>query len=75
MVLWNLLAGVPSHSGPLCHTPLSYPGPRRQNRSIASLARLASYNQHNSKTTCYTPVEEGGTEASIRVPRMFKSHT
>jgi hypothetical protein len=23
---------------------------------------------------CHTPVREGGTEASIRVPRMFKSH-
>jgi hypothetical protein len=38
------------------------------------LARLASYNQHSSDTTCSTPVREDGTEASICVPRMFKSH-
>jgi hypothetical protein len=23
---------------------------------------------------CHTPVQEGGTEASIHVPKMFKSH-
>jgi hypothetical protein len=38
------------------------------------LARPASYGQHSSDTTCHTPIQEGGTEASIRVPRMFKSH-
>jgi hypothetical protein len=38
------------------------------------LARLASCGQHDSDTTCHTPFQEGGNEASIRVPRMFKSH-
>jgi hypothetical protein len=38
------------------------------------LARLASYSQHSSDTTCHIPVLRNRTEASIRVPRMFKSH-
>jgi hypothetical protein len=38
------------------------------------LARLTSYCQHSSDTTCHTPFRERGNEASIRVPRMFKSH-
>jgi hypothetical protein len=37
----------------------------------SSLARLASYSQHSSDTTCNTPVLKSRTEASIRVPRMF----
>jgi hypothetical protein len=27
-----------------------------------------------SKANCHTPFQERGNEASIRVPRMFKSH-
>jgi hypothetical protein len=38
----------------------------------SSQARLASYSQHSSNTTCHTPVLKSRTEASIRVPRMFK---
>jgi hypothetical protein len=38
------------------------------------LSRLVSYSQHISDTTCHTPFRERGNEASIRVPRMFKSH-
>jgi hypothetical protein len=37
-------------------------------------ARLASYSQHSSDTTCHTLVLGNRTEASIRVLRMFKSH-
>jgi hypothetical protein len=40
----------------------------------SGLARLASYGQHGSDTTCHTPFRESRNEASIRVPRMFKSH-
>jgi hypothetical protein len=40
----------------------------------SGLARMTSYGQHSSDTTCHTPVRESGTEASIRVPRMFNSH-
>jgi hypothetical protein len=40
----------------------------------SGLARLASYSQHSSDTTCHTPVVKSRTESSIRVPRMFKSH-
>jgi hypothetical protein len=40
----------------------------------SGLARLASYGQHGSDTTCHTPFQENGNEASIRVPRIFKSH-
>jgi hypothetical protein len=38
------------------------------------LARLASYGQQSSDTSCHTPALRNRTEASIRVPRMFKSH-
>jgi hypothetical protein len=41
---------------------------------VSGLARLTSYGQHSSDTTCHTPFRESGNEASIRVPRMFKSH-
>jgi hypothetical protein len=41
---------------------------------MSGLVRLASYNQHRSNTTCHTPVVKSRTEASICVPRMFKSH-
>jgi hypothetical protein len=34
----------------------------------SGLARLTSYGQHGSNTACHTPVREGGTEASTRVP-------
>jgi hypothetical protein len=40
----------------------------------SGLARLASYSQHGSDTTCHTPFHDSGNEASIRVPRMFNSH-
>jgi hypothetical protein len=40
----------------------------------SGLARLTSYGQHGSDTTCHTPFRESRNEASIRVPRMFKSH-
>jgi hypothetical protein len=41
---------------------------------VSGLARLASYGQHSSDTTCHTLVLKSRTEASICVPRMFKSH-
>jgi hypothetical protein len=41
---------------------------------VTVLARLTSYSQHSSDTTCHTPFRKRGNEASIRVPRMFKSH-
>jgi hypothetical protein len=40
----------------------------------SGLARLVSYGQHGSNTTCHTLVQEDGTKTSIRVSRMFKSH-
>jgi hypothetical protein len=40
----------------------------------SGLARLASYGQHGSDTTCHTLFWESRNKASIRVPRMFKSH-
>jgi hypothetical protein len=40
----------------------------------SGLARLASYGQHGFDTTCHTLFQESRNEASIRVPRMFKSH-
>jgi hypothetical protein len=41
---------------------------------VSGLVRLASYCQHRFDTTCHTPVLKSRTEASIHVPRMFKSH-
>jgi hypothetical protein len=41
---------------------------------VSGLTRLAYYGQHSSDTTCHTSFQESGNEASIRVPRMFKSH-
>jgi hypothetical protein len=38
------------------------------------LARLESYGQLGSDTTCHTPFRENGNKASIRMPRLFKSH-
>jgi hypothetical protein len=32
------------------------------------------YKEKSEIAFCYTPVREGRTKASIRVPRMFKSH-
>jgi hypothetical protein len=40
---------------------------------VSGLARLAFYSQHTSDTTCHTLVLKSRIEASIRVPRMFKS--
>jgi hypothetical protein len=39
--------------------------PRLDNHDVNHLAWIAS---------CHTPFRERGNEASIRVPRMFKSH-
>jgi hypothetical protein len=35
----------------------------------------ASYRRFLEGDECHTPFQERGNEASIRVPRMFKSHT
>jgi hypothetical protein len=42
---------------------------------VSDPARLASYSQPGSDTSCHTPVLTSRTEAPIRVPRMLKSHT
>jgi hypothetical protein len=43
-----------------------------ENRPFST--RLTSCGRYSSDTTCHTPVQEDGTEAYIRVSRMFKSH-
>jgi hypothetical protein len=36
--------------------------------------KLLQNNAEMSHMLCHTPFQERGNEASVRVPRMFKSH-